>query len=114
MKRLLIIGALMAVVLAAVVSFYASSQPDGLEKVAGDHGIAAQEQESATAGRRWRTTASAGWATSGSAERPPASSGVAITAAAGFGLFYAVRRRVLSATGLLDRGYVDAASRRIA
>ena len=40
MKRLLIGGALVAVVLAAVVSFYASSAPDGLNKVAEDHGIA--------------------------------------------------------------------------
>ena len=48
MKRLLIIGGLIAVTLAAVVSLYASSAPDGLNKVAEDHGIAANEQESAT------------------------------------------------------------------
>ena len=50
MKRLLIAGGLLAIVLAAVVSFYASSQPDGLNKVAADHGIASQEQKSATSG----------------------------------------------------------------
>ncbi len=93
MKRLLIIGALMAVVLAAVVSFYASSQPDGLEKVAGDHGILAQERESATS-----TSPLAGYSLSGVGDQRVSGAaaglvGVAVTAAAGFGLFYAVRRR---------------------
>ncbi len=40
----------MALVLAGVVSFYASSSPDGLEKVAADHGLDANAQDSALAG----------------------------------------------------------------
>lgn len=93
MKRLLIGGAIVAVVLAAVVSFYASSQPDGLNKVAIDHGIAANEQESATA-----DSPLAGYSVSGlSSERAGTAvagiAGLAVTAAAGFGLFYMLKGR---------------------
>lgn len=38
-KRLLVLGLLVSVLLAGVVSFYASSSPDGLEKVAEDIGF---------------------------------------------------------------------------
>jgi cobalt/nickel transport system permease protein len=93
MKRLLLLGGLVAVALAAVVSFYASSQPDGLNKVADDHGIAVNEQDSATAGSPLAdysvsvisndrlSTAAAGLA------------GLAATAAVGFGMFYLLRGR---------------------
>ena len=60
MKRILIIGGLVAVVLAAVVSFYASSQPDGLEKVAADHGILPRSGSRPPPPRRWRATALSG------------------------------------------------------
>lgn len=91
MKRILVVGGLLAVVLAAVVSLYASSQPDGLEKVAGDHGIAASERNSATA-----SSPLAGYELGGDGRLGGAAAGlvgVAVTAAAGFGLFYAIRRR---------------------
>lgn len=93
MKRLLIAGALLAVVLAAFVSFYASSQPDGLNKVANDQGIAANEQDSATAG-----SPLAGYSlTAVSNERVSNAgaglAGLAVTAAAGFGLFYVLKGR---------------------
>ncbi|MEO3781803.1 PDGLE domain-containing protein [Actinocorallia sp. B10E7] len=45
MKRLLALGVLVAAVLAGIVSYYASSSPDGLERVAGDKGINAKEEE---------------------------------------------------------------------
>jgi len=93
MKRLLIVGGLVALVLAAVLSYYASSQPDGLNKVAEDYGIGANEQQSTAAespladytftgisDQRW------GGATAGVV-------GVAVTAALGFGLFYLIRDR---------------------
>lgn len=51
-RRLGLFGAgavLVALCLAGGVSFYASSHPDGLEKVAGDKGFNAQERDSATA-----------------------------------------------------------------
>jgi cobalt/nickel transport system permease protein len=92
MKRILIVGGIVAVVLAAV-SFYASSQPDGLEKVAGDYGILDNERDSATA-----TSPLADYSLSGvSNERLSGAVaglvGVAVTAAVGFGLFYTLRRR---------------------
>ena len=93
MKRLLIFGGVVAVALAAVVSFYASSQPDGLEKVAGDYGILDNGRDSATA-----TSPLADYSLSGvSNERLGGAAaglvGVAATAAVGFGLFYTLRRR---------------------
>lgn len=45
----LIAGMGVSVLLAAGVSMYASSQPDGLERVASDTGIAETEQDSAAA-----------------------------------------------------------------
>jgi hypothetical protein len=47
--RWFVIGAIVVtLLLAGVVSYYASSSPDGLNKVAADHGLSEQEQESAT------------------------------------------------------------------
>ena len=48
--KVFVIGALIVtLLLAGVVSFYASSSPDGLNKVAADHGLADNEKDSATA-----------------------------------------------------------------
>lgn len=46
-RSLVLVGLVVAVLLGGVASFYASSQPDGLEKVAGDQGFldAAQEHD---------------------------------------------------------------------
>lgn len=93
MKRLLIGGGLLAVLLAAVVSYYASSQPDGLNRVAEDYGIAASEQDSATA-----TSPLADYSVSG-VDNPRVSNataglaGLAVTAAVGFGFFYLIKGR---------------------
>jgi hypothetical protein len=46
-KRFFAAALLVALVLAGLGSYYASSQPDGLEKVAGDKGINAQEKDHA-------------------------------------------------------------------
>ena len=46
----LLAGLLVALLLAGVVSHYASSEPDGLNKVAIDKGMDRHEKESATAG----------------------------------------------------------------
>lgn len=46
--RFLIVGLFVALVLAGVVSYYASSKPDGLEKVAQDKGFIETEQEHAS------------------------------------------------------------------
>ena len=45
MRRLLVSGFLLALVLAGVVSYWASSSPDGLNKVAEDKGFAATAED---------------------------------------------------------------------
>jgi hypothetical protein len=44
-RKIVGLGLVVALLLAGVVSFYASSSPDGLEKVATDHGITAQARD---------------------------------------------------------------------
>ncbi len=93
MKRVLLVGGLVAVVLAAVLSFYASSNPDGLEKVAGDHGILTAAQDSATAGSPLADYSTTGVSDDRLSTGLAGLVGVAVTGAVAFGLFYAVRRR---------------------
>ena len=93
MRRLLIIGGLVAVVLAAVASFYASSQPDGLNKVASDHGIASNERESATAGSPLAGYSLTGVRNERLSNGAAGLAGVAVTAVAGFGLFHLIKGR---------------------
>lgn len=45
----IVVGVAISLVLAGFVSFYASSSPDGLEKVAEEHGFIDQAQDSANA-----------------------------------------------------------------
>lgn len=49
-KRFYLIGGLVSLFLAGVISFYASSSPDGLEKVAGEIGFLDTAKDSANAG----------------------------------------------------------------
>jgi len=49
-KKFYIAGVLLSLVLAGVVSFYASSSPDGLEKVAGDIGFLQTAKETPVSG----------------------------------------------------------------
>lgn len=49
-KRLLIGGLLLAFLLAGFLSGYASSEPDGLEKVAGDEGFLDSAKDSSVSG----------------------------------------------------------------
>lgn len=48
-KKIYVIGFLLSIFLAGVVSFYASSSPDGLEKVASDIGFIDKAKEHANA-----------------------------------------------------------------
>ena len=91
MRRLLIAGGVLAVLLAAVVSFYASSQPDGLNRVAQDHGIAASEQ--VTSGSVFADYAVSGLDNGRASSAVAGLAGVAVTAAVGFGLFHVLRMR---------------------
>ncbi len=89
---LVVIGLVVSLVLAGGVSYYASSQPDGLEKVAGDIGFLDSAKESAV-----EDGPLAGYGVAG-VENERISGGlagvigVASTAAVSFGLFYALRR----------------------
>lgn len=49
-RTFLVAGLLVSLLLAGVVSFYASSAPDGLNRVAEDHGLAETEREHAADG----------------------------------------------------------------
>ncbi|MFC4590612.1 energy-coupling factor ABC transporter permease [Sphaerisporangium corydalis] len=96
-RPLLAGGALVAVVLAGVVSFYASSSPDGLEKVAADKGLNTHE-----ASHPLGESPLAGYGVKGvGSERLAVGlagvAGVGITVLAGGAIFYAVRRRGRSA-----------------
>ncbi|MEW2354489.1 PDGLE domain-containing protein [Spirillospora sp. NPDC029432] len=46
-RRFFAAALLVTLILAGIVSHYASSSPDGLEKVAGDKGISAEEKDHA-------------------------------------------------------------------
>lgn len=92
MKRLVVIGLLVAVALAAGLSLYASSAPDGLEKVAQDHGFAAQAQDSATAASPLADYAWTG-ADGATGSVVAGIAGVAVTAAVAFGGFHLLRNR---------------------
>jgi hypothetical protein len=97
-RRVLLVGLLVALVLAAVVSFYASSSPDGLEKVATDQGISQNAKD-----HQLSDSPFAEYGTKG-VDNPRLSNGlagvagVAITLALGTGLAFAVRRRDHSST----------------
>jgi cobalt/nickel transport protein len=49
-RRVVVLGLLVSALLAGVVSFYASSHPDGLQQVAGTLGFDDSARDSATAG----------------------------------------------------------------
>jgi hypothetical protein len=49
-RTVVVVGVLLSLVLAGVVSFYASSHPDGLEHVAGEKGFLGSARDSASAG----------------------------------------------------------------
>ncbi len=89
---LVAVGLAVSLVLAGGVSYYASSQPDGLEKVAGDVGFLDSAKESAA-----EDSPLAGYGVAG-VENERISGGlagvigVASTAAISFGLFYGLRR----------------------
>ena len=93
MKNPLVVsGLVLSLVLAGGVSYYASSQPDGLEKVAGDIGFLDSAKESAV-----EDGPLAGYGVTGVDNERISGGlagviGVASTAAVSFGLFYALRR----------------------
>lgn len=90
-KKLLMVGLLFSLVVAGVLSFYASSNPDGLEKVTADQGLDVTAVDSANS-----DSALADYGVDG-VENERASAflggviGVAITGLAGAGLYFWLR-----------------------
>ncbi|WP_405992771.1 energy-coupling factor ABC transporter permease [Streptomyces sp. NBC_00986] len=92
-RKLWLTGLVASLLLAGFVSFYASSNPDGLEKVAADHGIDRQAKE--------HTSADSPLADYGVRDVDDARLsgglagviGVGVTVVAGTGVFWAVRKR---------------------
>lgn len=96
-KAFVIVAVLVALALAGGVSYYAAGSPDGLNKVAADHGFDAKQRESAAA-----DSPMAGYDTKGVSESRLSGglagvAGVAVVLLATGALTYLVRRRPTSA-----------------
>ncbi|ARP71783.1 cobalt ABC transporter permease [Streptomyces pluripotens] len=92
-RTLWVTGLVTSLVLAGFVSFYASADPDGLEKVAHDKGIDKKEEEHAAAG-----SPLAGYGLRDVSDARLSGGlagviGVGVTVVAGSAVFWAVRRR---------------------
>jgi cobalt/nickel transport protein len=87
------VGLLVSLVLAGVVSHYASSSPDGLEKVAGDIGFDETAQDSATSGSPLSDYGVEGVADERASVGLAGVIGVVATAVVAFGLFLWLGRR---------------------
>jgi len=87
------IGIVVAIVLAGVVSFYASSSPDGLEKVASDHGFIDSAEDSHTADLPLADYGTSGVDNARLSVGIAGIIGVAVTFAAAGGIFWLIARR---------------------
>ncbi|MFF8291057.1 energy-coupling factor ABC transporter permease [Streptomyces sp. NPDC016309] len=92
-KKVWATGLAASLVLAGVVSFYASASPDGLEKVAADQGIDRKVQEHAAAGSPLADYGVSGLTDARLSGGLAGAIGVGATVLAGTGVFLAVRRR---------------------
>ena len=88
----LLVGLLVALVLAGLVSGFASSSPDGLERVAEDKGFAATAEDSALADGPLAEYGVAGVENERLSTGLAGVIGVGVTFAFGLGLFALVRR----------------------
>jgi cobalt/nickel transport protein len=89
---LIILGFAASLVLAGGVSYYASSQPDGFEKSAGEIGFLDTAEESPLAGSPLAEYGVAGVENERLSGGLAGLIGVASTAAISFGIFYTLRR----------------------
>ena len=87
------IGLAVSLLLAGVVSYYASSSPDGLEKVAADIGLGEHAQESAVAGSPLSDYGVAGVENARMSVGLAGLIGVLLTGVLAFGLFAWLARR---------------------
>lgn len=86
------LGLAVALVLAFFVSPFASSQPDGLEKVAGDKGFLAAADDSAVAGSPLADYSTEGIDDERLSTGVAGIIGVTVTFAVGFGLFVVMKQ----------------------
>ena len=91
-NRLVAVGLVLSLVLAGGASYYASSQPDGLEKVAGDVGFLDSAEESAVEDSPLAEYGIAGVENERVSGGLAGVIGVASTAAVSFAIFYGMRR----------------------
>ncbi|MFM9151752.1 MAG: PDGLE domain-containing protein [Candidatus Planktophila sp.] len=91
-NKFVAVGLALSLVLAGGVSYYASSHPDGLEKVAGDIGFLDSAKDSAVKDSPLAEYGVAGVENERISGGLAGIIGVATTAAVSFGLFYALRR----------------------
>ena len=89
---LVIVGLAVSLVLAAGVSYYASSHPDGFEKAAGEIGFLDTAKESPLKGSPLAEYGVAGVDNERLSGGLAGVIGVASTAAISFGIFYGLRR----------------------
>lgn len=92
-RKVMLVGVLLALLLAGVASYYASSAPDGLEKVATDQGISQQAKDHGLADSPFADYGTKGVDNARLSTGLAGIAGVAITLALGSGLVLAVRRR---------------------
>lgn len=92
-RKLLLAGLATSLVLAGFVSFYASANPDGLEKVAADKGIDAKAEDHAAADSPLADYGVQGITDTRLSGGLAGIIGVGVTVVAGTGVFWAVRRR---------------------
>jgi cobalt/nickel transport system permease protein len=90
-KKLLVVGLLVSIVIASILSFYASSQPDGLEKVTADQSLDVNAVDSANSDSALADYGVAGVENERVSAFLGGLIGVAITGLAGFGLYIWVR-----------------------
>lgn len=93
LKKLLALGVLVAAVLAGIVSHYASSHPDGLERVAEDKGINAKEEDHPLGGSPLADYGVKGVADERASVGLSGLIGVGVVLVAGSGLFWLLRGR---------------------
>ncbi len=110
-NRGFLLGSLVfALILAGIVSFYASSKPDGLEKVAEDEGFLSSAQDHSLGDSPLADYATAGIDNARLSVGVAGILGVVITLLIGAALFYIISRRS-RATGVRSEGGRDPAPR---
>ena len=92
-RTFVVAGLFVSLFLAGVVSFYASSHPDGLERVGQDIGFIDQAKDSAASGGPLAGYGIAGISDARLSGGLAGIIGVLVTAAAAYGLFHFLKRK---------------------